>query len=728
MKVPLISTATKIGDKWVTNMRQPDMNAPSVHHVVDQRNAFLYVSRDANLTLMYQNEGTWHSNSMKLEKFTSSDQLLSHAAMGENGDHLLLVTFDLAKRFRLYKISITWNASQHPRPNGNGSLTLVAPALDVAHLTAVENAAPQHADAARLSSLRIIPPVQALADEGTPTFPTILAIFTRAHLPVDPTQQPQEAFSVISRWHLESVVPALHESFVKLKKGNALTPTQAAVAVLRRQEDIITNRIVTSVRSEANNTVLVLPASDGTVEFRDRATMTSIEPYGESDAVSSLPQSGFEHPLGEHNVHVAISADASALVRARPDGALSMQTMALRYSWQPLNDGISDTRGLIEAAVVCAARQYAHLACSNVANEENLALLPHDLSTELRYLFVKETVKIMHRTIDISGHGSREQSIMIIKELLVPRAMSAQLVLATMPGEKERSVVSKFAYCFLHMRSPSTYLMQIITQHALYLRPDALHSLRGMMKWASDLLVYVVQTLWKSVQKVKDAMAAGSSIKDAFLKVLVDEERSPALHLVLNAMSRAFMRFLVQHLPKYLTFIQRVLPGASSVVQRQELQDTYEQCTVPQQPFKYNDLELLLQAIDTSVRKAYSASGAAADRRMEAELELLCEPTIPDEFRPVLQDLLDDALPNFTKVVDQEKLFFRNTAWLGIDSLASTRRYDGVKKLPLPAGAKVRECRRCGAVMEDVDHRKVLPWMAAAQRSCVCGSAWWLVE
>jgi mediator of RNA polymerase II transcription subunit 16 len=82
--------------------------------------------------------------------------------------------------------------------------------------------------------------------------------------------------------------------------------------------------------------MLAFVASDGSIEFRDRINMTSIEPYGDTTTVSSLPHAGFEQMMTEHNPHVAMSADGSAMAMIKTDGSLVHRMMTLRYSWQPL--------------------------------------------------------------------------------------------------------------------------------------------------------------------------------------------------------------------------------------------------------------------------------------------------------------------------------------------------------------------------------------------------------
>ena len=73
-------------------MRMRDPNEPTVHHAADGRHALMYVTRDARLVLMYQNEATWHSTSARLATINSSHDLLSHAAMGPEAATMLVVT------------------------------------------------------------------------------------------------------------------------------------------------------------------------------------------------------------------------------------------------------------------------------------------------------------------------------------------------------------------------------------------------------------------------------------------------------------------------------------------------------------------------------------------------------------------------------------------------------------------------------------------------------------
>ncbi|KAK3725235.1 Mediator of RNA polymerase II transcription subunit 16 [Vermiconidia calcicola] len=721
-RTPYIAPANKYGDTWNTPILQRDAKEPSVHHAADNRHALLHVTREAKLTLMYQNEMVWHATSTHLESITSSNEILSHAAIGEEGDHLLLVTHDLSRRFRLYKITINWNAAQHTRPGGP-PFTVVAPALEIGHLTVLEHVAAQQAYAARLSVLRLIPAVPSVAaDHSSPTYPTVFAIFTRAPLPSDPTQQHQEAFSVTVRWHVESTVPTLHGSFAKLKTNGAV-PAQNPVTVLRRQEDIITNKIVLSAEPQYFATILALTASDGTIDFRDRVTMATIEPYGDTTTVSSLPQAGFEQPMTFHRTHIAPSADGSAIALLNPSGTLTHKLMTLRYTWQPLEDGLSDTAGLLEAAVVCLARQHSILLTHSTANDEVLALLPHDLSSEHRALFLREILKMTNRTLDISMQDTNRQQMFAIKEPLLRLAFSTQFVTGMKPGTMERDWTGKFAFAFLNMRLVCTVIAPLVQHPQIYMRVDFLHSMRGLVKWGCDALVYITASLVHAAKQHKSSSPTTTPTQ-AFITSLASRD-NPVLHLLLCTFTRAYIRFLASCLPKYLQSVQRVLPASRSVLERQQLEQVFQYGS--SLPFKFHVFDSMITDFDTALRNTYTSNAVPSERRTEIELLTITDPTIADELHPVIQNLLEGSLPKFMEDVDLTALYFRDTSWIGIESSRGAEGYDVIRKLPLTKEVQVRVCRRCGAVMEDVTPeraREMPSWLGHTQRHCVCGNYW----
>lgn len=732
MKVPYVSPAHKMGEDWLTTMQHRLPTELTVHHAADGRNALIYISRDAELTLMYQIEIVWHSISTKLEDLQSSSDVLSHAAFGEQDDHLLLITHDLSRRFRLYKIMINWNSSQRARQAGQPPITVVSPSFDIGRLTFLEHVAPQQ-HIARLSLLRIIPPIPdaAAPKEGenpVPTVPTIFAIFTIASLPADPMQQPQELLSVIARWNVEAVTSTLHPAFAKLKTNGINGAAHGLVTTLRRHEDNTAHKLILSVDPQYFNTMIAFVSSDATIDFWERISMTPVQ-SGDMTTASSLPQASFEHVTSrQHHVHAAMSGDGSALALIDSEHKLTHSSMALLYEWRPKEE-YDMAKGWIEAAVVCLARQYVILTFNSTASDESLALLPFDLTIEMRSLYMREIFKIMGRQLDISMLDSNRQTAIVMKDTMIVRALSAQLITGTHLGTTEWSHAGKFAYAFLNMRLVCSALVVMMQDRneavrTVANRPDVLTSMRGLARWGSDLLIYIVDSL---ISAKRDSDPMIESTATHVFERFVGNTDNPVMHLLIFSFARSTLRFLAASISRYMGHVKNAIPSARSALERQQLIDTFEMGI--SMPFKYETFEGFIAEIDSAIRNAYTHGNVGSQRRSEIEIAAIGELNLPDELQPACQMALDTTIPKLMNKIDGGKVYFWDTSWLGIVPTPASAEFDVIRKLPLDKNMKLRVCRRCGAKMEDVvteRMRELPPWLAHAQRHCVCANYWLL--
>ncbi len=721
--MPNISAATKNGERWSTFLRHRDPSEPMAHHPLDNQRAVLIVSRDARLTLMFQVELFWHAVDSRLDDMSSSMDLLSHAAMGERDEHMLILTHDTSKRFRLYKIDINWNVTTTPRPGSQHPLISVAPTFTIGHLTTMDHISAQQADAAQLSQLHIVPAIPGhAATPDTTSLPTILAIFTYASIPANLMQHNQEVFSIVARWHIETATSTLHEAFGKLKVNGTSTASGLTLTRLKREEDVFTNKLVLSFASQNLGTTLTFTASDGTVEYRDRQTMASIEPYPDSTTVSSLSQCGFEYVADTHCIHVAPSGDGSSLVGLRPNGELVYRTMTLRYTWHP----IMDEGGLLEAAIVCLARQYTLLSLTNISTDETLALLPLDTPSEMRLLFIKEIIKMMDRNLDISMQDANRQQYAVFKEPLLSKPMSSQFVLGCKPGTTEITFRGKYAYAFLNVRLVVMAIGNTMKPEA-YMRPEYLISLRGLVQWGSDFMVYVAANIIATKREWDTASADETS---DFGERFINAGNSPILHILLCTFSRIYVRYLIMCVARYLQHVERAINSARSLVEREQLTEISQKSH--SLPFRYADFEIFIATIDTAVRNAYTQGTVTMGRRQDIELSAItCELPIPDEFRPALDETFATALPKFLEKVDMAKLAFWDTSWLGIEPSSDAQQYDVVRKIPLTKDMKLRVCRRCGALMEDISQelaKELPPTIVGFGKQCICTDYWILEE
>lgn len=722
MKTPYITSASKSDDRWLTQMRTPEQNAPRIHHPAENKNALFYVTANCRLCLLYQNEiNVWQSVSVDLEAWASSEDLLSHAAFGADGDRLVLATHDNARHMRIYSISINWNPSQHSK--GNIHYITVAPALYIGHLSALESVAPQHANTARLSHLAVVPKPARHADDGPPSSATVCAIFSHTPMPLDPSQS-YDVFSTIARWTIEISTPTLHESFTKLKQSGPI-PVQAATTVLKRQQDIMTNKLVLGMECLCHNTMLAFTASDCTIEFRDRTSWEVLQNFGDTAQASNLSQCGFGYLPKEQAAHIAHNADRSALVMSKPDGTFGLKPIALLAGWQPLEDGITDNKSALEVGVICLARQYAILSASSASSDEALAVLPVDLNDTLRTLFVKQFICIMCRHADISMLDQQKQQRTVIGEPFLARGMSAQMVLGAKPDTKERTFAGRFAYCFLNLRLLGFAFASSLSREGANARPDLAPSLVGHLKWGLDFLQYMVE----SVVEVKRNASPEVSVKE-LCEQTASTTGNPIIQLLLCSFGRTLIRLQVSSLGQAIKLVGTSIPRARTLEDRNILTDAYNYAkSVPVHLPLVRDF---VDSVDSAVRAAYTDTGSNAPRRYDNELAIITEGHVPDELVPALQTLFDSILPKLTESADMGKLYFWDTTWLGIDRIPTAedpKRYDAIRKMPLKEGTKLRICRRCGARMEDIAAdavRQAPGWLYHLQRHCFCQTYWWL--
>lgn len=720
-----MGSSVKNGDRWETPVKSPEWRSNRAHHPADGKNAVLQITRSGEACLLYQNESpTYHSISATLDPLRSSDEFISHAAIGEEGSSLLVVTYDYSSRFRLYRVIIHWNPTQHNRAP-NVVHTTVAPALEVRHLTALDNIRAQHADSAKLTHLRLLPAVPDVV-HPIPTPPTVFAVFTQISLPTEAGQN-QGSFSVISRWHVDTFTPTVHESFKKLKSGNNSSTAATTNTVLRRQPDVATNKVILSFDTQMFESILAFGTSDGTVDFRDRATMDSLQSaFGDANKVSSLPQTGFDHMPGDHNVDVAVSADASGIAIINSEGKASAHVMKLTHGWQLVQDDIGDNGAFIEAAAVCVARQYAILCYQNASNDEPLALVPSEAGPDLRSRIIKNIYKIISRGGDLLMQETGRQQMYVLKDPLVPRALSACLALNTNPISGERSCAAQLAFVVLNIRLLAQALAPVgISRDVKSLPVEIFTSLGGHLIWITDLLVHLMDT----IMTVQREMEPKSSSKSAF-DDLKAKNGTPAIQLLLSTFSRALLRLSLAWMIKYFQTVQQVaLPRARTIAEKKELTSLLEMASTT--PFRFQELERILQELDQAIKDAWMKSGVPPERRSELEGALLCDAEIPTELEPAIDTLLNNILPKLKENMDVGKLYFWNTDRLCLSSnkpKPGQPRYDVIRKTPIAKDAPIRLCRRCGSVTEDLSSqdkgRETPSWLQHAQRHCVCMNFW----
>lgn len=715
----------KVGEKWEAHSRVREAPPTRAHHPADGRQALFHVSRSAKLTLLYQQDVGWQSTSVTLDTIGASQELLSHAAIGDHDGKTIIITHDFSSRFRVYRVTINWNAAQQARAPGQIH-TVVAPTLEIAHLTAVDSTHPQHTSSAVLTHLRVLP---AYSDMTHAVSTTIIAVFTQASSAIDGLQ-PQPSYSTIARWQVESVKPTLHESFKKMKPGADLPSSLGDVTLLSRMPDMIFNKIILSLDLQSFDSMLVLSMSDGSLEYRDRPTMNSIDAYGDTSQVTSLPQTGFEHMAGDQNLHIALSPDSSGIVMIGTDGKATARSMTFRYGWQVLDDDLGGNASLIEAGAICIARQYAILSHIGASTDECLALVPSDATAAVRTTIIRMIHRILTRTLDLTMYDqARQQGA--LRDMSMHRSLAAQIVLGTDFKTGARTLSAQYAYVVLNLRVTIMALSASLTRRSNVpadkqpsISPEIAISLIGHIKWTTNLFAHIINGIVNFQRNIKQDGNISMAVAEFAVK-----HNTPVLHLMLSGFSRSMLRMLCPIIARFRDILSMVvLQRTRSSFEKSQVQEAID--LIDRLPFKPTALEVLMTEFEAMIRSVYTENDLSPERRTELELDIISECVIPSQFGPAIDTLLRIILPKMLDQTDMGKLYFWDTSCLNLANMRPPpggMRYDAVRRTPLSAGMVLRCCRRCGSEMEDIPSEKLrtLPmWLVHTNRYCICTDFW----
>lgn len=315
----------------------------------------------------------------------------------------------------------------------------------------------------------------------------------------------------------------------------------------------------------------------------------------------------------------------------------------------------------------------------------------------------------------------------VVKEALIPRVLSVQLALGTNHRNGQRDLAGQFAYAVLNLRHISTALVHTVSiKDISRISPEAMHSLRPLVRWSFDLIINIIDTL-HTIKRTLSKNPSKPTLQA--LNEYLSQNPTISLHLLLSSFSRTLLRFQISWITKYTQIACSLAPRCQSLPERQSLTAISEDIT--SLPFKIHHIEILLGEFDTSIRKTYM--NLSADRRSEIEVSMIAESALPLELESPLSDLMQTTLPKLCDQpsTDLTRLYFwdtENFLRLG-NSREGSSRWDVIRKVRLGKGVKVRVCRRCGEVMEDVAFeragiREMVVWLGHAQKHCICMNYW----
>lgn len=735
LQVPLVGPSVKDGDRWQTPLQAYQYQ--NIAHPFEGRSALLAITRSNHLKLIYQQPSQpWSEAILELGELTSSSDVITHAAFGDALSQILLVTYDASKCLRLYRVHILWNPVQGDPSHGQPPS--VNPVLRVSHIQLLDLVLPQTPSAAELSSILIQPPTVG-AEKG---HVQVSALFNC--LPDDQQigNQADGRGSVVARWELRQSEVVLHEVFKSLKPGTEKLTASKPRETLQRLGDVSSPKIYLAVTDNLYHNTLAFTCSDGTVDFRHRHSMEIITPDADSNKVSSLPQAGFSF-MPIECTDMTLSPCGCVAAVAKQDGTLDVHIAEYIHGWT----NAKADHFLPQAAVVALAREAGILFCHNLHSDDLLALIPTDLDRGLRRRFIAEVLRTVSKNTDYTAEDASKEKAKVMKDTILFKLLSMQLVLGYDTNPAIRDIPSKLAWAMLNLRSLNSNIMSSLSLNAGVHTADVMLSLKGLAKWHFDLMHMLINDLFTILRAHQSSISSTDQkdqspakiTKDVILQQIAANDNTPSVHILFHSASRHLLRFLADIIRHYF---QRAIASKSTardLSQRAGFAEI-ENLISNHLAFKLPVFEQLLLEIDTGVRKAYADAGVDARARSQAEQAMLVEGVLPDALMPVLEGLFERQVPKLRERVDEVKIFLADTRWLGFGSNVLTtgtsgggkgvrgKMVDIIRKVEVrdeKGGRGFRRCRRCGSRVEDLwEERGLMPWVMQSQRACVCLCLW----
>ncbi|KAH0544055.1 hypothetical protein FGG08_001673 [Glutinoglossum americanum] len=740
-------------------------------HPIPSRATLIGVTRGGMVRLWYQQHDTrWLEVNTELESIGSSDDLLSHASFSSDKDNsLLLAVHTASHQIRLYRININWNIPTNQKPIPQSQVPSTA-TLQISHVKVDDFCFPlgpiegkdvpqsqigqndiSRGDVSRaqLSHLEMIPPAPLPSKHSEPSYPIIMATFSYIPSPFEEPQQNVDTFSVIARWELRSTPQSLHPSFDKLgTRRNSVGSANEQSLDLRRMNDITVRKAILAVERINSSTTIAIAYGDGSIEFRDRTSMTPIIPNGEINRVSSMPQAGFAFPVDDPCLHMALSPNHCLAIGVDADGDARLK--AMEYTLGSLDTQEGDPK--VTSAVIALALQFA-ISCISHSNNDDLATVIQQclgprrslefssiggvvflISIELEHQFLSESQRAISMSVDYSHEPQHEK---LFRNPMIQRCLSLQNTLGYKGELNHRSLTAKIAWATLHLRLAAlTFAITFNNVKSTagggtendYTRPEVLHSLLGVVRWSMDLMSFIIDDLY-----VLSRLTKGRTQDKVFVQQKVSESNSCALFLILASIPRTFLRYNSRGLRGLDETARRILANSMDDDQKQVFHSLKD--IIDASPIKVPHFERILADVDGSVKAAYQSQGINSEERAAAEKEMLVNADIPDSLMPVVDRLLTTTLNNLSNEIDPAALYFEDPSWLGLsddkssDAFKRTCTIDALRKIPLTAGTNLRRCTRCCAHMADLlPHKGASIWVTSMQRMCLCGSLWMLVK
>ncbi|KAI1807196.1 mediator complex, subunit Med16 [Daldinia bambusicola] len=713
-------------------------------HPQNNRSAFICITTTAVLKMFWgQTNGKIEESSLELENVALADDLVTHAAVCSDRRSLMVGLATASKQLCIVQLAINWNSPKTEGAQNNPPVNqLLSPTLTKRHVAVTSwfqpDSSDSHPDASmqKITHIEMLPPI-LLTGFNVPNkeWSPITVLTVRSLIPDPNLPYVQEVQSVVDRWELISDHhQALHSSFEQLGlKKNSTGSATPNGSRLKKLDSIVVNKVIIGVNVVNFGKVICFSYNDGSVEYRDRFTMTELYREPSLDRISSVFDAGFSQSGDSSCLQTAFSPTNFSFAQLCEDG---------KVKWHSINYTQADIESITSvqmSALVASFYISTAQAITQSANFDDILAVARNFVNKDSFTieWVKTQVQQMKIHIDYTEDSQHDN---LIKNGILQVCFSIMNYLGWRGDFKTRQGWGKLALLALNLRN--VIIMSHLSNSQIPIHnkttitpldePEAVNALAGCVKWSNDLLAWICDSLFCLYDDAEFMKHLKGPQLDK-MTMYLHSKNEIAVHLVLCSTTRGLLSAICRRITALDALSTKAIswyenrekslannpnaaadPRAAAHAALHAAYHNLRQC-ITSSLIKADEFDKLLSSLGGEIRTAYSTSlaivgeqaakaannknqppqnsnpnaprpdpaqEAIARARQHCELDMLVLQAPPSSFVPVVSKFFNQDVREFRARSEVSKLYFADYSLLEIDddarSLAERKRR-GVK-------------------------------------------------
>ncbi|KAI0128050.1 RNA polymerase II mediator complex subunit Sin4 [Hypoxylon sp. NC0597] len=747
----------------------------SPSHPHPSKSALICITTSGMLKMFWsQNTGKIEETTLELENVTTAEDQVTHAAVCSDKTKTLMIGMVTAcKQLRLVQVAINWGAS---KPEGTQNVPpvnqVLSPTLSKRHLTVTSwfepNSNDSHLDSS-LSKVTHIAMLPAIFNGQTKEWSPVVVLTVRSIVPEPNSPYAQEAQSIIDRWELLSdQQQTVNSAFEQLgTRRHVVGSTAPNGNRLKKLDSVVVNKIVMTVNLVNFGKAICFAYSDGSVEYRDRFTMGELYRETNFDRINSILDIGFSQGGELSCLQMALSPTNFSLVQLCENGQMK---------WHSINYTLADVASMTEAqvsAVVAGFTISTAQAASHGVNIDDILAVARTFACKETFAvdWVKALTQLMKITVDYTEDAPHDH---LIKNSALQMCFSIMNYLGWKGDLKPRQALGKLSMLALNIRNIvimitlSSNVIPINTKSTMTPldEPEAVSALVGCVKWSTDLLCWLCDSLFCLFDDAK-FMGLLKHNQSAPMIAYLNSQNEIALHLILSSATRGLLSAICRRITLLDSFSTKAIswyenrekanannnPSDPRTAAHAALYAAYQSIRryTSSTLVKADEFDKLLTGLGADIRSAYNSTLAAlgeqpartanngqhpqgqnatrpdasqetiARGRQHCELSILLLQAPPPLFIAVVDKFFNKELKEFRAHSEVAKLYFADYSILEINDGPRTlakKRASGVR-VDLFKRIEILRKPSGGPGTHGANNKAQIPWRVCARCASV---------